>query len=187
MRRMTESGAVMDGNVNVHLPVGARGFKLHGVVRPLLEQTEAIGPQVPVNPVQKPWQRRKRPRADDIGLRGRTRFDPRVPTSTDTPVCRATSRRNAHFRVSLSRRAKPGARIPCARAQMAHTMPGKPPPDPRSSHSPLGFGSEIDQLDGIEEMPGPELRKRPIGHEIQPGLPFPENLLVDLQSLECFT
>jgi hypothetical protein len=53
-------------DVDLHLPVGARGFKLQAMIGALLKQAETVRSHVPVRPLEEPGQRGQRTGADDV-------------------------------------------------------------------------------------------------------------------------
>jgi hypothetical protein len=106
-------------------------------------------------------------------------------TLTETPVWRATSQERAFPRVAfhqLESRAAFALRR-ADRADHSRKTAARPEVEPQVA----GFRRKLENLERIKEMPGPELREGPVADEVQLGLPFPEHLLVDFQSDECFT
>ncbi len=100
------------------------------------------------------------------------------------PVARAASRRKAHRRWSLSTQ---WTTAPGVSASWIATMsPGKPAPEPMSSHR-VAPGGERQKLGAVGDVPRPDGREGRFGNEIGRPAPPGEEVDEDREALLCFT
>ena len=131
-------------------------------------------------------QRRQRPGADDVRSR-MTGDDLLDPGNVDPGGCPGQAGRleeeRAFARVALDEIDLKAVR---SRPAMARIRPGMPAPEPRSSQSGR-LGREIEELERVGDVAGPDLGQRRRADQVLDGLPAAQLLDVEIEGCCCFT